>query len=157
MTRKDIIDTERLTPAENARSFLHTLCTSFTTIMVVSMVIVTIFADEGARQQIMWCWSMFGSCVCAAALQFVFFTPVIIRRMSYPLRLLAFGLCLYAVLAALAIAMSWFPTGRAGAWVTFTVIYLLMLVATTAMFTAERRLEERRLNEGLAEYRKNNG
>ena len=157
MKRKDIIDTERLTPAESARSFLHTLCISFTTVMVVSMAIVTMFATGEARQQIMWCWSLFGSCVCAAALQFVFFTPVVIRRMAYPLRLFLFGICLYAVLAALAVAMSWFPTGEAGPWVTFTVIYLVMLVATTAMFTAERRLEERRLNEGLAEYRKNNG
>jgi hypothetical protein len=53
--------------------------------------------------------------------------------------------------------MSWFPTGAAGAWVTFTVIYLVMLAATTAMLAAERRLEERKLNEGLSEYRKSNG
>ena len=157
MTRKDIIDTEERTPAENVRAFLHTLCIGFTTIMVISMMIVTIFADDGARREIMWCWSLFGSCVCAAALQFVFFTPVLIKRMSYPLRLFAFGVCLYAVLAALAVATSWFPTGMAGAWVSFTVIYLIMLAAATAVFTFERRLEERRLNEGLSEYRKNNG
>jgi len=156
MKRKDIIDTERPTPAESARSFLHTLCISFTTIMVVSMGIVTLFADDGARQEIMWCWSLFGSCVFAAALQFVFFTPVVIKRMAYPMRLFLFGICLYAVLAALAVAMSWFPTNMAGAWVTFTVIYLVMLAATTAMFAAERRLEERRLNEGLSEYLRNN-
>lgn len=156
MKRKDIIDTEQLTPAEGARSFLHTLCISFTTIMVVSMAIVTIFATGEARQQIMWCWSLFGSCVCAAALQLVFFTPVVIKRMAYPLRLFLFGICLYGVLAALAVTMSWFPTGAAGAWVSFTVIYLVMLAAATAMFAAERRLEERKLNEGLSEYLKNN-
>ena len=157
MTRKDYIDTEVRTPAENVRSFLHTLCTSFTTIMVVSMVIVTVFANDEARREIVWCWSLFGSCVCAAALQFVFFTPAVIKRMSYPLRLFLFGICLYAVLAILAVAMSWFPTGTASAWVSFTVIYLVMLAATTAVFTAERRLEQRRINEGLSEYRKNNG
>lgn len=70
MKRKNIIDTEVRTPAENARAFLHTLCISFTTIMVVSLAIVTIFATDEARQEIMWCWSLFGSCVCAAALQF---------------------------------------------------------------------------------------
>ena len=156
MKRKGIIDTEVRTPAENARAFLHTLCISFTTIMVVSLAIVTIFATDEARQEIMWCWSLFGSCVCAAALQFVFFTPTVIKRMAYPLRLFLFGICLYAVLAALAVAMSWFPTGMAGAWVTFTVIYLVMLAAATAMFAVERRLEERKLNEGLSEYRKHN-
>ena len=156
MKRKDIIDTEVRTPAENARAFLHTLCISFTTIMVVSMAIVTMFATGEARQQIMWCWSLFGSCACAAALRFVFFTPAVIKRMAYPLRLFLFGICLYAVLAALAVAMSWFPTGAAGAWVTFTVIYLVMLAAATAMLVAERRLEERRLNQGLSEYRKSN-
>lgn len=157
MKRKDIIDTEKLTPVENAQSFLKTLCTSFTTIMLVSLLIVTILGNSAARQEIMWCWSLFGSCVCAAVLQFVFFTPVVIKRMLYPLRLLAFGVCLYVVLAALAVAMSWFPTDKAGAWVSFTVIYLIMLAAATAMLTAERRLEERRLNEGLSEFRKNNG
>ena len=106
MTRKDIIDTEARTPAENARTFLATLCVSFTATMVICMIFGTIFADEASKQGIMYCWSVLGACVCAAALQFVFFTPVVIKRMTYPLRLLLFGACLYVVLAVLAVTMN---------------------------------------------------
>ena len=53
MTRKDIIDTEVRTPAENARAFLATLCVSFTIMMVVCMALGTIFAGEESKQGIM--------------------------------------------------------------------------------------------------------
>ena len=156
MTRKDIIDTEARTPAENARTFLATLCVSFTATMVICMIFGTIFADEASKQGIMYCWSVLGACVCAAALQFVFFTPTVIKRMAYPLRLFLFGICLYAVLAALAVTMAWFPTDMAGAWASFTVSYLVALAAATAAFAAKHRREERALNEKLGEYRKTN-
>ena len=156
MTRKDIIDTEARTPAENARTFLATLCVSFTATMVICMIFGTIFADEASKQGIMYCWSVLGACVCAAALQVVFFTPVVIKRMTYPLRLLLFGACLYVVLAVLAVTMAWFPIGMVGAWASFTVTYLVMLAAATAAFAAKHRREERTLNEKLNEYRRNN-
>lgn len=157
MARKDIIDTEMRTPAENARAFMLTLCISFTAVMAALLIFGTIFADEGSRKLIVYCWSVLGACACSAVLQFVFFTPTVIKRMAYPLRLLLFGVCLYAVLAALAVTMSWFPTGMAGAWISFTAIYLVILVAITAMFAVKHRREERVLNERLGEYRKSNG
>lgn len=156
MTRKDIIDTEVRTPAENARSFLTTLCVSFTIMMVVCMALGTIFAGEESKQGIMYCWSLLGACVCTAALQFVFFTPTVIKRMAYPLRLFLFGICLYAVLAVLAVVMRWFPADMAGAWVSFTISYLVALAVATAAYAAKHRREERTLNEKLNEYRRNN-
>ena len=157
MTRKDIIDTEVRTPAENARAFLATLCVSFTVVMVVCMTLGTIFSDEESKRGIMYCWSLLGSCACAAALQLVFFTPAVIKRMAYPLRLLLFGVCLYAVLAVLAVTMGWFPADLAGAWVSFTISYLVVLVVVTAAYAAKHRREERTLNEKLNEYRKSDG
>ena len=156
MTRKDIIDTEARTPAENARTFLATLCVSFTVTMVICMIFGTIFADEASKQGIMYCWSVLGACVCAAALQFVFFTPVVIKRMTYPLRLFLFGVCLYVVLAVLAVTMGWFPADMAGAWASFTISYLVALAVATAAYAAKHRREERTLNEKLNEYRRNN-
>ena len=157
MTRKDIIDTEVRTPAENARSFLATLCVSFTIMMVVCMALGTIFAGEESKHGIMYCWSLLGACVCTAALQFAFFTPTVIKRMAYPLRLFLFGICLYAVLAVLAVVMRWFPADMAGAWVSFTISYLVALAVATAAYAAKHRREERTLNEKLNEYRRNNG
>ena len=156
MTRKDIIDTEVRTPTENARTFMQTLCVTFTAVMVVCMVFGTVFADEGSRQGIMYCWSVLGACACAAVLQFVFFTPVLIKRMAYPARLFLFGVCLYAVLAALAVTMSWFPVEMVGAWASFTAVYLAMLAAATAIFAVKHKREERILNQKLGEYRRKN-
>lgn len=157
MARKSIIDTEARTPSQNAITLLVTFCAAFTTAMIVCMIFGTIFADEESKRGIMYSWSVLGACACAAVLQFVFFTPTVIKKMAYPLRLLLFGVCLYVVLAALAVAMSWFPTGMVGAWVSFTVTYLITLAALTALFAIKHRHEERVLNERLSEYRRNNG
>ena len=156
MIRKDIIDTEVRTPAENARAFMVTLYISFTTVMIVYMAFGSAFAGEGLKWSTLYCWSLLGACACTAALQLIFFTPVLIKRMTYPLRLLLFGICLYAVLATLAVTMAWFPADMAGAWVSFTVSYLVALAAATAAFAAKRRREERVLSEKLGEYRKTN-
>ncbi len=153
MARKDIIDTEKKTPAENVKTFLSTLCIGFTTIMIICMVFGSIFADEGSRQGINYCWSILAVCAIAAALQFVFFTPTFIKRMAYPVRVAIFGICLYAILAVVAVAMSWFPVDMVGAWVSFTVTYLAILAAATIFFHFKAKREYRDLNERLAEYR----
>lgn len=157
MTRRDIIDTEERTVAENARTFFCGLCIAFTSVMLACMVLGTCFADESARQGIMYCWSIFGACVCAVALQFVFFTPVFIKKMPYTLRLLSFGLSLYVILVGLAVMMAWFPMGDLGAWASFTMIYLIVLAGMSGFFAVRQRREERMLNDRLSEYRRENG
>lgn len=154
MIRRGIIDTEERGVAENARTFFSGLCIAFTSVMLACMVLGTCFADESARQGIMYCWSIFGACVCAVALQFVFFTPVLIKKMPYAMRLLFFGLCLYAVLAGFAVMMAWFPMGDLGAWASFTMIYLAVLVGMSGFFAVRQRREERMLNDRLSEYRR---
>ncbi|WP_165044252.1 DUF3021 family protein [Adlercreutzia sp. ZJ138] len=156
MTCKDIIDTEKRTPSQNTRTLLATFCVTFTVTMVVCLVFGTLFADEESKQSIMYSWSVLGVCACVAVLQFVFFTPTLIKQMAYPTRLLLFGVCLYVVLAALAVVMSWLPTEMVGARVTFTVMYLIILVVATALFAVKHRHEERILNERLCEYRRKN-
>lgn len=153
MTRRDVIDTERKTPAENAKSFLLSLCVGFTVVMVIAMVLGTIFADEEARRGINYCWSLLMACGLAAALQLVLFTPIIIKSMGYAVRLAIFGICLYVSLVVLAVRAGWFPTGVLGAWVSFTVTYLLILVAATAVYHVKSKKESKELNDRLAEYR----
>ena len=155
MMRRDIIDTERKTPAENAQTFALTLCVGFTVTTVISLVFATLFAGAEARRGIGYSWSILAVCAVAAALQFVFFTPTLIKRMAYPLRLALFGICLYAVLVAAALAMSWFPVEMPGAWLSFTMTYLVMLAGATAFYHFKAKREERILNERLDEYRRN--
>ena len=155
MMRKDIIDTETKTPAENAQTFALTLCVGFTVTMIICLIFATVFAGDEAKQGIGYCWSILASCAVAAALQFIFFTPVFIKRMAYPTRLAIFGVCLYAVLAAVAVAMNWFPVDMVGAWVSFTITYLVMLAGATAFFHFKAKREEHLLNEKLDEYLRN--
>ncbi len=152
MASKDIIDTERRTAHEQARSFAVSLCVGFTIVMLACMTAGSIFADEASKQGISLCWSVFGVCAASAALQLVFFTPTLIRQMAYPLRLLLFGLCLYAILATTAHAMDWFPSDNPWAWVSFTATYLLALATVTAIFSLSHKRQQRELNDKLAEY-----
>lgn len=153
MTKRTLIDTERTTPAENIKTCLHTLCATFTVYTLALLVLGTIYADAEAQRGIGYCWSLFGACALSAVLQFVFFTPTLIKRMNYALRATAFGICLYAGLAAIAVAMQWFPTGLMGAWILFTSIYLVIFAALVAVFALKHKREERALNERLAAWR----
>ena len=154
MTSRDIIDTDKKTPTENLTELVRSICIGFTVAMIALLAWGTCFADDAVKQGIYYCWSILAACVAAPALQLVFFTPTVIRRMAYPARLVLFGVCFYAALCALAVFLGWFPASDPGAWVTFTVIYLAILAVLTLVFTARLSRETRELNEGLAEYRK---
>ena len=155
MMRKDIIDSERKTPAENMQTFVHTVCGEFTVAMVFYLFFTTLFSSQGAQLDIRMCWSFLALFVITTAVQFVFFTPTIIKRMSYPARLAGFGICLYAVLTLAAVSMRWFPVGILGNWALFTAIFLVSLAAAVAIANYKVKRDERILNEKLDEYRRN--
>lgn len=154
MINRDVIDTEKKTPVENLGQLVKSICIGFTVALIAFLALGTCFADDAAKQGIYYCWSILAACVAASALQLVFFTPAVIRRMAYPARLALFGACLYAVLCALAFIFAWVPASSPGAWVTFTVVYLAILAVLTLVFNAKLGRETRELNDRLAEYRK---
>lgn len=154
MINRDIIDTDKKTPVENLGQLVKSICIGFTVAMTAFLALGTCFADEAAKRGIYYCWSILAACVAAPALQLVFFTPVVIRRMAYPARLALFGVCLYATLCALAVFLGWFPVSDPGAWVTFTIVYLAILAVLTLVFNAKLSRETRELNDRLAQYRK---
>lgn len=154
MISRDIIDTDKKTLVENLGQLVKSICIGFTVAMVAFLALGTCFADDAAKQGIYYCWSILAACVIVPALQFVFFTPAVIRRMAYPARLALFGVCLYAALCALAFVFAWVPVNDPGAWVTLTVVYLAILAVLTLAFNAKLSRETRELNDRLAEYRK---
>ena len=154
MINRDVIDTDKKTPVENLGQLVKSTCIGFTVAMTAFLAWGTCFADEAAKRGIYYCWSILAVCVAAPALQLVFFTPAVIRRMAYPARLALFGACLYAVLCALAFIFAWVPASDPGAWVTFTVVYLATLAVLTLAFNAKLSRETRELNDRLAQYRK---
>lgn len=139
---------------ENLGYLVKSTCIGFTVAMIAFLALGTCFADDTAKQVINYCWSILAACVAVPALQFVFFTPAVIRRMAYPARLALFGVCLYAALCALASVFAWVSANNPGAWATFTVVYLAILAVLTLVFNAKLSRETRELNDRLAEYRK---
>lgn len=154
MINRDIIDTDKKTPAENLEQLVKSICIGFTVAMIAFLALGTCFADDAAKQGIYYCWSILAVCVAAPALQLVFFTPAVIKRMAYTARLALFGICLYALLCVLAILFDWLPASNLGAWATFTVVYLVILAVLTLAFSVKLSRETSELNDKLAEYRK---
>ena len=150
---KTIIDTERRGAGKALRMLCVNFCIGFTIFILMSMIFGMIFADEQAKQGILYCWTIAGAMLAAVIMQLIFFTPFVIRRMSYVVRTVLFGLCFYVVLAALAVAFNWFPADMPAAWISFTVIYLVILALSTVVFTAFYRREMKQLNEKLVEYK----
>ena len=154
MINRDIIDTDKKTPVENLGQLVKSTCIGFTVAMIAFLALGTCFADDTAKQGINYCWSILAACVTVPALQFVFFTPAVIRRMAYPARLVLFSVCLYAAPLCIGVCLCLGFRGQPRAWVTFTVVYLAILAVLTLAFNAKLSRETRELNDRLAEYRK---
>lgn len=148
-----IIDTEKKSAGEVLKMLGINFSVAFTVFMLFSMVFGMIFADEEARTGIMYCWGIAGAMLAAVIMQLVFFTPLVIKRLGYAARVALFGACFYAVLTPLAALFGWFPTDIPGAWITWTVIYVVILAFMTVLFTLIYRRETKALNEKLERYK----
>lgn len=148
-----IIDTEKKDIGEYLKMLTTNFCFAFTIFMLFSMLFGMIFADAEAQTGIMYCWGIAGAMLGAVVMQLVFFTPLVIKRLGYATRVALFGACFYAVLTPLAALFGWFPTDIPGAWITWTVIYVIALALFTVLFTLVYRRETKTLNEKLERYK----
>lgn len=148
-----LVDTERMTAGKAFKDLAMNFCIGFTIFMLLSMVFGMIFADESAKAGIMICWELAGIMLAAVALQLIFFTPILIKRMSYAPRVASFATIFFILLAAIAAAAQWFPADNIGAWIGFTVTYLLILAIMTIVFTIIHRRDVKALDEGLTDFK----
>lgn len=151
-----IIDPEKVSAGKALKDLAVNFCIMFTLFTLFSCVFGLAFADEAAKPGIIMCLAIGAVMLACAVLQSVFFTPILIKRMGYGLRLALFGACLYVLLALCAVALDWFPAQNAGAWIGFTVAYLVILALMTALFTAIHRRSIKELNEGLERFKEEN-
>lgn len=124
-------------------------CVIFTVACAVALAVGTAVGAAGVG----YGWSLLTASAVGAALQAVFFTDVLIRGVSYPVRVLLFGVGFYGLLAWVAVACRWFPADRPGAWLIFTAFYLCGLVAGCVVQAVRERAEERRLAEHLDRWK----
>lgn len=148
-----IIDTERKGPGEVLKMLGINFCIAFTIFMLFTMVFGMIYADEEAKAGIMYCWGIASAMLLAVVMQLVFFTPLVIRRLGYAARVALFGVGFYAILTPFAAFFGWFPADIPGAWITWTVIYVVILTLLTVFFTLVYRREAKALNEKLERYK----
>lgn len=148
-----MIDNEKTTFSQALASLAKNFCIGFTLLMLFSMAAGMIFASEDAKAGIIMCWELAGVMLAAALFQMIFFTPVVIKRMNYAVRLVLFGICLYALLVACGVGMNWFPTDEPAAWASFTVTYLVILAVMTIIFTAIYKRSVKELNEHLSAFK----
>lgn len=148
-----IINPDRVTPGGIIKELLTNFCIGFTLLVLFSCIFGLIFADEAAKPGILMCISIGVAMFVCAVLQLIFFTPVVFKRMSYPFRLTLFGVSLYIVLALYGAYFNWFPADNAGAWVAFTLTYLVILALMSIIFTLINKRETKALNDGLADFK----
>lgn len=148
-----MIDNENTTMSQALGSLAKNFCIGFTLLMLFSMIAGMIFANEEAKAGIIMCWELAAAMLAAALLQMIFFTPVVIRRMSYLVRIALFGICLYIVLVVCAVFLDWFPAEIPWAWVSFTVTYLAIFALMTFFFTVIYRRNVKELNEHLRAFK----
>ena len=89
----------------------------------------------------------------AAALQALWFTGAVFKKLAYPARIAGFGACLLPVLALCAWGGQWLPVDNPWAWVSFAVIYLLILAGVTTGYTVHFRKTAGSYDAALARYR----
>lgn len=148
-----IIDTEKKAAGEYAREFFTNACIAFAIAMVFFLAADMIFPDDNYASDTMLCWGLLVACIVSSGLQLVFFTPALIKRMSYPVRATLFGLCFFPVLAGIAALFSWFPVEYPAAWIGFTVIYLVLLGVMSLVFSCVCKRQIKALNDNLAAYK----
>ena len=75
----------------------------------------------------------------------------LITKLSYLQRFLGFNICLYPTLVAMALIGGWVPN-MAQAWMSFTALYLVILLVTTLIFNAIFKKEEQKYKAAFEKY-----
>lgn len=148
-----IINSEKVSLCNALKDLLVNFCIGFTLLILFSCIAGLIYADEAAKPGIIMCLSIGAAMLICAVLQLIFFTPVLIKRMGYVWRLSFFGICLYVILALCGAAFSWFPADNVGAWIAFTVTYLIILAFMSVVFTLINKRNIKTLNDKLTEFK----
>lgn len=100
-------------------------CMLFTSFMIVSCGLAIAFT--GPEYGLIMTFALLLCAFLFAALQTLWFTDKIIRRLSYPVRILGFGITAFIALTTCAWLGAWFPMENPWAWASFAMIYLVIL------------------------------
>lgn len=91
--------------------------------------------------------------IISSLLQMLAFTTLIFKRLRYSLRLMIFALCFFVALSAMLIALDVFPPNQIGAWITFSLIFIIIFAIITLGYEIYFRVTGRKYNSSLGNYK----
>lgn len=131
------------------------ICIFFTVAMALWCIAGLIFA--GPVEGIVTTLSLLAAFVLLCSLQTFWFTEIVLRRPSYPVRIAGFALTALPALALCAAFGHWVPLDDPGAWISFVVVYLVVTAAFTAGYTLYFRRIAGSYDDAMARYRERRG
>ena len=100
-------------------------------------------------------WSFLLSSAVCGLLQTLCFTCLVIKKLSYGLRVLLFAAAMFVALSVIAMGFAWFPAGQMSGWIWLAVEFLLTLLITSLASELWFRRKEATYKRQLDAYRKN--
>lgn len=114
--------------------------------------VIALAINDGDRQNSITLLTLIVAGALSGIYQQIWFNyqPLVIR-LSYLQRFLGFNVCLFPTLVVMAIVGGWVPN-MAQSWVSFTALYLVILLVTTLIFNAIFKKEEQKYKAAFEKY-----
>lgn len=128
-----------------------TICVFFTVAMIVSLSLGYAFTGPSFGLNIST--SLLLATAGMGILQAFWFSGIVIKKLAYPIRIACFGVMAFFVLSGCAVIGEWFPVGQTGYWITFIILFFIILALMTAGYTIYYRKTVGSYKQALARYR----
>lgn len=89
------------------------------------------------------------SSVCVTALRILFFSDLLIKRLSTALRTIGMLLSVIACISIFSFRFHWFPVNDPGCWLIFLICFAICFVVSLLASIWKERLDNRQLAEAL--------
>ena len=114
--------------------------------------VIALATNYGDRQNNIILLTLIAAGVLSGVYQQIWFNyQPLITKLSYLHRFLGFNVCLFPTLVAMALIGGWVPN-MAQAWMSFTALYLVILLVTTLFFNAMFKKEEQKYKAAFEKY-----
>ena len=114
--------------------------------------VIALATNYGDRQNNIILLTLIAAGVLSGIYQQIWFNyQPLITKLSYLHRFLGFNVCLFPTLVAMALIGGWVPN-MAQAWMSFTAMYLVILLVTTLFFNAMFKKEEQKYKAAFEKY-----
>lgn len=114
--------------------------------------VIALATNYGDRQNNIILLTLIAAGVLSGIYQQIWFNyQPLITKLSYLHRFLGFNVCLFPTLVAMALIGGWVPN-MAQAWMSFTALYLVILLVTTLFFNAMFKKEEQKYKAAFEKY-----